>query len=350
MQKDDRTLLNRFAADRNEKDFHQLSRRYMGLIFHAALRRTGSRQLAEEASQNVLCALAKKAASLAKQPGRLPAWLHRATLYESSKIMRSEKAHQRRARLEHPDDIPTTATEEGANWSEIIPHLDLALDRLSDSERTIIFQHYFENKTFPKIAEIRAQPSATVQKQCRRAIGKLARTLRGKGVVLSSTTLATAIGAECAKAAPAAVIQSVTAQTLSTYSTFQISKLTLFMTSKSKAFIPAVALIAASPLVFQQVVISQASTQLEDIRVSGEKGRDRPASSMRSSRRTSGSLDSSLGSGSVSRSSIVTIQDLQLALEEAHTGGAIKWIELDQLVSSLDAEQLAGLIPQSLKQ
>jgi hypothetical protein len=44
MQTDDRTLLKGFATDRDEAAFRELSRRYLGLIFHAALRRTGSRR------------------------------------------------------------------------------------------------------------------------------------------------------------------------------------------------------------------------------------------------------------------------------------------------------------------
>lgn len=339
MQQDDRTLLNRFATDRDEAAFRELSRRYLGLIFHAALRRTGSRPLAEEASQNVLCALAKKAASLAKHPERLPAWLHRATLFESSKIMRSENSQQRRKHLQHPDDIPATAIEESSNWREITPHLDLALDRLSDSERTIIFQHYFEKKTFPKIAALHDQPPATVQKKCRRAIKKLSRILRGKGFVLSATALASGIGTECAKAAPAGFAQSVTTQALSTYSAFPTSKLTLFMASKSKALIPIVFLITGSPLVLQQVAISHASTQLASLRTSREV--NHPASRSRRSIQTSHTTSSNSGK--------ITIHKLQRVHEEAHTLGGIKWIELDQMVNSLDPDELAELIPQALK-
>ncbi|RYD36704.1 MAG: hypothetical protein EOP87_04955, partial [Verrucomicrobiaceae bacterium] len=61
MPDSDSTLLASFAATRDEKSFRALADRYLGLIFHTALRRTGNRPLAEEVSQNVLCAMAKKA-------------------------------------------------------------------------------------------------------------------------------------------------------------------------------------------------------------------------------------------------------------------------------------------------
>ena len=48
MEKDDSTLLSNFATGRDDAASRELSQRYIGLIFHAALRRTGNRQLAEE--------------------------------------------------------------------------------------------------------------------------------------------------------------------------------------------------------------------------------------------------------------------------------------------------------------
>ena len=57
----DESLLIAFASHRDEKAFRVLADRYLGLVFHTAMRRTNQRQLAEEISQNILCALAEKA-------------------------------------------------------------------------------------------------------------------------------------------------------------------------------------------------------------------------------------------------------------------------------------------------
>lgn len=84
MRETDESLLLAFAAHRDEAAFRQVAERYLGLIFHTALRRTGNRQMAEDVSQHILCAIARKAAPLARKPGLLPSWIHRATLYESS--------------------------------------------------------------------------------------------------------------------------------------------------------------------------------------------------------------------------------------------------------------------------
>ncbi|MCW1925011.1 hypothetical protein OKA05_20785 [Luteolibacter arcticus] len=65
MRTDDANLLGLFARERDESAFSELARRHGGLIFHTALRRTGNHAMAEDVSQQVLCALARKAAQLA---------------------------------------------------------------------------------------------------------------------------------------------------------------------------------------------------------------------------------------------------------------------------------------------
>ena len=135
MGESDRKLLEQFVRHGDEQAFREFVARYAGLVHQVALRKTGRHQLAEEASQNVFCAVVKKASSLLKHPERIPGWLHRAAVFESSKVMRKERSFQKRKQMQHPDDIPETV-EPGQNaWMLALPQLDSALNRLSDSER-----------------------------------------------------------------------------------------------------------------------------------------------------------------------------------------------------------------------
>jgi RNA polymerase sigma factor (sigma-70 family) len=336
MQEPDHTALFRFATHRRDADFRLLAERYLGLIFQTSLRRTGNRQLAEEASQNVLCALAKKAAALAKHPDRLPAWLHRAALFESSKAMRSEISHQRRKALEHPDSIDSTASEESTVWTEILPHLDLALDRLPASDRTLLLQHYFEQMSFPQIGELHSRPAATVQKQSRRALEKLAKILRGKGFVVTTTALATGFGAECAKGAPARFLRIAASHALASTS-YSTTPLTLFMAMKSKTLIPLVLLLAFTPLVIQQLAIARASARLDSLggfTASRENPSRQPSRNPRIVSRTS-----------FGKTSIAT---LSRAYDEMKSGGALKSIAFDDLLAALGPNEIVGLIPQAI--
>ncbi|RYD84228.1 MAG: sigma-70 family RNA polymerase sigma factor, partial [Verrucomicrobiaceae bacterium] len=220
-----------------------------------------NRPLAEEISQNVLCALAAKAGSLARNPERLPAWLHRATLYESTKAMRSETSRRRREELA---DLHGE-TSQGAALADALPHLDPALDRLGEADRRLLLLHYYEGRSFPDIAGLLGKSTVAVQKQSQRALEKLARMLRGKGVALSLAGLATVLSGEFAKAASPSLTSSVVAAVIAK-SGGTSTGLTLFMVMKSKALVPAALLIAVIPLVLMEVAISRAEQRNESLR------------------------------------------------------------------------------------
>ena len=70
---DDRALLSCYAQKRDEQAFAALVRRHVDLVYSAAVRRVGDRQLAEDVTQAVFVILAKKAKSI--RGGPLSAWL-----------------------------------------------------------------------------------------------------------------------------------------------------------------------------------------------------------------------------------------------------------------------------------
>jgi RNA polymerase sigma factor (sigma-70 family) len=335
MQETDSHLLARFTTHRDEAAFSELANRYLGLIYHVALRRTGDRQLAEEVSQNVLCAVVRKAAGLARHPDRLPAWLHRATLFESSKAMRSEASHQRRKQLVHPDGIATTGEADISAWNAALPVIDLALDRLPDADRDIVLRHYFEGKSFGQIGAEVSRPAATVQKQCRRALEKLARILRGKGVALSVTALAAGLSAQTAKAAPPLLMKVAAAKALAGAASYSTTSLTLFMAMKSKAVLPLCLLLLATPLAFQQLAISRAASRNEILR-SAQLSEEIPA------RVPSSNFPIRTVSTGTKR---ITIDMLQRAMKEAQRS-QLKYIEFEEMLAALGAGELGSLIPQ----
>jgi RNA polymerase sigma factor (sigma-70 family) len=335
MQETDGQLLTRFASHRDEAAFSELSARYLGLIYHVALRRTGDRQMAGEVSQNVLCAVVRKAASLARHPERLPAWLHRATLFESSKAMRSEASHQRRKQLVHPDAIASTADADPAAWNAAMPLLDLALDRLPDADRSIVLRHYFEGKSFNQIGAEVSRPAATVQKQCRRALDKLARILRGKGVALSVATLASGLTVQSAKAAPPALLKSAASKALAGAASYSTTSLTLFMAMKSKATLPIALLLLLSPLGLQQLAISRAVAH-------NDRLRETVAAREPAARRTSATPILRSVSAGQKR---ITIDMLRRAMKEAQRS-QLKYIEFEEMLAALGAGELGTLIPQ----
>lgn len=332
MRDSDESLLKSFAINRDEAAFRTLADRYLGFVFHTALRRTNNRPLAEEVSQNILCALANKSSSLAKNPELLPAWLHRATLFESSKAMRSESSHQRRKQLQ-PADATIIAD---SPWSDAIPHLDLALDKLSASDRGILLLHFFENRSFPKIAQALGKNPAAVQKQSQRALAKLARILRGRGVTLTATAIAAGLTTELVKAAPAALLQSATAAVLSGAATYSTTGLTLMFAAKSKAFIPLAVLLCAMPLTLQQAAISSVRDHHKALRTQLYLADNKLAKS--TSRHSS---TTAKGTNISSNLDILMLVDEQA---EARRIGGLRQIGFLEKLAALTPEVLAKLI------
>ena len=88
-------LLADFVERRSEEAFRQLVKQHIGMVLGVARRRTGNREVAEEVAQNVFTILARKAHRLEAGTG-LAGWLHRTTLFESAKAVRSETRRKRK--------------------------------------------------------------------------------------------------------------------------------------------------------------------------------------------------------------------------------------------------------------
>src|SRR5512136_1490458 len=98
MNMGDDGLLQEFAANRSEAAFGALVRQHMDLVFATAYRQLGNHSLAEEVSQNVFVMLARKAGSLGRHP-TVAGWLHKATLFECRRVLRTELRRQRREQV-----------------------------------------------------------------------------------------------------------------------------------------------------------------------------------------------------------------------------------------------------------
>jgi RNA polymerase sigma factor (sigma-70 family) len=137
----DQTLISAYARDKDDQAFRTLVEYYTPLVFGVALRRTGQQQLAEEISQNVFIALARKAGSLSHQQS-IGAWLHRAATLESLRALRKDRNRKRHLVMIRDQQEPHDAAGDEL-WSEIRPLLDELLDRLSAGDRNVLIQHFF---------------------------------------------------------------------------------------------------------------------------------------------------------------------------------------------------------------
>src|SRR4051812_28521603 len=108
-------LLGRYAQQRDESAFAEVVRRYVDLVYSAALRRVGDRQLAEDVTQGVFFILAQKAKSL-RPGGPLSAWLLTTVRYAAANAIRME-----RRRRQHEDAAAATRPELLAGAGRVHP-------------------------------------------------------------------------------------------------------------------------------------------------------------------------------------------------------------------------------------
>ena len=261
----DQDLLQSFITKRNEGAFTKIAHRYSGLIYHCAHRILNDHSLAEDVTQKVLHALAKKAKHISRSQAPLPAWLHRATVMEAQTVRRTESRHHRKkeALMETKNNNPPALDPA---WKDTLPYLDAAINKLSESDRNVIFLHYFSGLSFPEIAKKIGKSTAAVQKQSQRALAKLQQLFGKRGATLSLTAIGLGLSTEIAKAAPAHLVATLgSASSVSTTTT-------LLAANKTTLVAIGTTLIACgTPLALQQQEINRlesrktSSTQLTSL-------------------------------------------------------------------------------------
>ena len=250
------TLLRSYLTGKNrEKAFTQLSAHYASLIYSSALRRCGNRSLAEEVTQNVLTLLARKASTLSKHPN-LTAWVYQTTRLETVKAMRAEQRRSKKHANYGQDPLfsekSSLEPEEQAAWCNLLPHLDSSLDRLSNRDRELILNRFFEKKKFKDIARDLGGTEGACKMQLKRALERLGVILKSHGSSLPVTTISSGLLASLAATTPSKAATALASQALSNSSAVSASSaLTntiLTMTNTQKVTTLSILLITATSI------------------------------------------------------------------------------------------------------
>ena len=220
----DKTLLAGFVTDHSEQAFRELVSRYINLVYSTAVRLVNSdTHLAEDVTQVVFADLARLAGTLS--PGvMLGGWLHRRTCHVAFNTMRSMRRRQNRERQaaemnrDNTDDV----------FVHLAPILDEATNQLGAKDRQAIMLRYFENRDLRTVGDALGVTEDAAQKRVVRALDKLRCILVRRGVVVSSSVLATVISAHAVSAAPASLTVIVSNAALSSAAASSCITLTHF--------------------------------------------------------------------------------------------------------------------------
>jgi RNA polymerase sigma factor (sigma-70 family) len=199
---DTQELLQAYARDHSEAAFQELVNRYVDLVYSTALRRvTGDTLLAEDVTQEVFTDLARKASSLPANV-MLGGWLHRHTGFVASTTMRSEK--RRRERERQAIEMNALNQPSDADWEQLAPVLDDALDELEPTDRDALVLRFFERLELRKVGAALGVGDDAAQKRVSRALEKLRSVLVKRGsITLPVTALSLILGTHSVHAAPA---------------------------------------------------------------------------------------------------------------------------------------------------
>lgn len=203
-------LLQRYAEQGAEDAFAEFVRLHFNLVYSAALRQVwGNAHGAAEVAQNVFTDAARRARFLAAHPA-IVGWLYTSTHFWAAKFRRTEQRRHRREQVAYAMNEDSTPVD----WSEVRPHLDHAMQALSDRDREAVLMRFFEQMSFAAIAEKLGVQENAAQMRVSRALDKLRGILARRGVTSTAAALGTALAHEAVAAAPQGMCATVTTAAL----------------------------------------------------------------------------------------------------------------------------------------
>jgi RNA polymerase sigma factor (sigma-70 family) len=200
--------LQQFARAGNQSAFRELVRRHIDLVFATAMRKVGDAGGAEEISQNVFGALAKKAWRFAPDDS-LPAWLHKTTLLESQSWQRGEMRRRRREQTAAELGTTMKTPDEQPAFHALVPLLDEGLLSLREKDREALLLRYYESQSLRDVGAALGVSDDTAQKRVQTALEKLATFFQRRGFKTATVAATTAALQHTASSASAATVSLV---------------------------------------------------------------------------------------------------------------------------------------------
>ena len=204
---DDGQLLRQYVEDRSEAAFTELVGRHINVVYFAALRRVGGdRHLAHDVAQSVFADLARKAPTLVDRPV-LVGWLYTSTRFAAAQAVRTEqrrRIHEQEAQTMHE----LNSTPE-ANWNQLRPVLDDAMDELNDQEREVVLLRFFEQLPLAEVGGRFAISTDAARMRVDRALEKLRGLLARRGIASTSTALAAVVATQTGLAVPPGMVAKI---------------------------------------------------------------------------------------------------------------------------------------------
>jgi len=205
--RNEQDLLRDWAERRSQAAFQELVRRHVNLVYSAAQRMVQAEDLAEDVTQSVFVALAEQSGALVKHPF-LSGWLHRTAQNLASKLVRSE-VRRREREMEAAAMSRSPADPDAELWESLAPHLDAALEQLSEPDRDALLCRYFERQSAREVGQRLGISEEAAQKRVQRAVERLREILGDRRVQVGAAALAALLALRAIQTAPETLPESV---------------------------------------------------------------------------------------------------------------------------------------------
>lgn len=207
-------LLRAYASQGDESAFRTLVDCFLPLVYATALRQVGGNTtLAEEVSQDVFIALARKSRFLADRPTLTP-WLFHATRLSAINTLRREQRRLEREQKAYVMQQIDPGSGE-IDWASLRPIIDGLLSQLSLRDQETLFMRFFEGRTFAEIGEKLGTGEDGARLRSHRAIDKINALLARRGIQSTSAILTSVLATQQSIAVPAGLATATTTAALS---------------------------------------------------------------------------------------------------------------------------------------
>jgi RNA polymerase sigma factor (sigma-70 family) len=242
---DNQTLLAEYTRNGSDAAFRELVTRYVDLVFSTALRLVGGdAHRAEDVVQTVFGDLARLARTLPADV-KLGGWLHRDTYFVATTLMRGERRRQSRER--QAVEMNALQNHSEADFSQVAPLLDEAINELGEADRTAILLRFFEQQDFRAVGLALGSNEDAARMRVTRALEKLEGFLKRRGVTTSAASLGVVLTANAVQAAPVGLAVTI--------STAAALAGTTLATTATATTIKAIAMTATQKLLVATIIV-----------------------------------------------------------------------------------------------